>query len=71
MCTDPPSIGWMTLLQEFFNTYQRYFYFQYHQNMWSIKNISKHLFHLIRSSTKVIELDKVKIPKNVSSKDGF
>ena len=30
---------------------------------WSIKNISKHLFHLIRSSTKIVEFDNVKFPK--------
>ena len=37
---------------------------------WSIKNISKHRFHLIRSSTKIIEFDNVKFTKNRSSKDG-
>ena len=36
-----------------------------------IKNISKHLFHFIRSSTKITEFDNVKFPKSVSSKDGF
>ena len=28
------------------------------------------LFHLIRSTTKIIELDNSKFPKNISSKDG-
>ena len=37
---------------------------------WSIKNISKHLFHFIKSSTKIIEFDKVKCPKSISSKNG-
>ena len=36
---------------------------------WSIKNISKHLFHLIRSSTKIVEFDNVKFPKIISTKD--
>ena len=29
--TDPPSIGWVTMKQKYFNTYWRYFYFQYHE----------------------------------------
>ena len=29
------------------------------------------LFHLIRSSTKIIEFDNVKFPKSISSKDGY
>ena len=37
---------------------------------WSIKNISKPLFHLIRSSTKIIEFGNVKFPQNVSSEGG-
>ena len=35
-----------------------------------IKNISKPLFHLIRSSTKIAEFDNVNFPKSISSKDG-
>ena len=35
-----------------------------------IENISKPLFHLIRSFTKIIELDNVKFLKIISSKDG-
>ena len=38
--------------------------------MWSIKNISKPFFHLITSSTKIIEFENVKFSKNISSKDG-
>ena len=37
---------------------------------WSIKNISKHLFHLIRSSNEIVEFDNVKFPKIISTKDG-
>ena len=37
---------------------------------WSIKNISKPLFHLIRSFTKIVEFDNVKFSKSSSSKDG-
>ena len=37
---------------------------------WSIKNILKHLFHLIRPSTKVVEFDNVKFPKIISTNDG-
>ena len=37
---------------------------------WSIKNISKHLFHLIRSSTEIADFDNVKFPKIMSTKDG-
>ena len=33
-------------------------------------NISKPLFYLIRSSTKITEFDKAKLPKNLSCKDG-
>ena len=44
------------------------------KNFWDellpIKNVSKPLFHLIRSSTKIIEFDNIKFPKNMSSKDG-
>ena len=36
---------------------------------WSIKNISKHLFRLISSSTKIVQFDKVKFPKIISTKD--
>ena len=64
VATGAPSIGWMTLIQEYFDTYQRYFYLR------SIKNISKHFFHLIRSSTKIVEFDNVKFPKILSTKDG-
>ena len=35
-----------------------------------MKNISKHLFHFIMSSTKIIESDNLKFPKSISSKDG-
>ena len=35
-----------------------------------MKNISKHLFHLIRSSTKIVEFDNVKFLKIISTKDG-
>ena len=59
--TDPPSIGWVTLMQEHFSTYQRYF---------SIKSISKPLFHRIRSFTKINEFNNVEFPKSISSKDG-
>ena len=48
-------------MQYCFSTYQRYF---------SIKNISKPLFHRIKSFTKIIEFDNVKFPKSISSKDG-
>ena len=33
-------------------------------------NISKPLFYIIRPSTKIIEFDNVKLPKNLSYKDG-
>ena len=36
----------------------------------SLENISKSLFHVIMSSTKIIEFDIVKFPKSISSKDG-
>ena len=35
----------------------------------SIKNISKHLFQLISSSTKIIEFDNVKFSKRIWLKD--
>ena len=35
-----------------------------------MKNISKPLFRLLRSSTKIIESEIVKFPKDISSKDG-
>ena len=57
----PPSIGWVTLMQDCFSTYQRYF---------SIKNISKPLFHRIRPFIKIIEFGNVKFLKSISSKDG-
>ena len=37
----------------------------------SIKNISKDLFPLIRSSTKIVEFYNVKFPKIISAKDGI
>ena len=40
--TDSPSTGWVTLIQELFNTYQRCFYFQYYQFSDQLK-ISKNL----------------------------
>ena len=36
---------------------------------WSIKNISKYPFHLIRSSNKIFEFGNVKFIKNRSSRD--
>ena len=36
---------------------------------WSLKNISKHLALLTRSSTKIIEFDTVKVPSCILSKD--
>ena len=38
---------------------------------WSIKNIVKLLFHLVRSFTKITEFGNVKLPKSISSKDGL
>ena len=35
-----------------------------------MKNISKHLIHLITSTTEIIEFDNVKFPKRILSKDG-
>ena len=35
------------------------------------KNISKPLFCLIRSSTKIIEFDHVKLPASISFNDAF
>ena len=40
------------------------------QKSQSKTNISKPLFYLIRSSTKIIEFDNVKLPKYLSFKDG-
>ena len=37
---------------------------------WSVKSISKHLFHLVRSSTEIVKFDNVKFPKIISTKDG-
>ena len=34
-----------------------------------MKNIPKHLFHLITSTTEIIEFENVKFPKRISSKD--
>ena len=36
----------------------------------SIKNISKHFFHLIRPSTKIVEFDNENFPKMISTNDG-
>ena len=36
----------------------------------SLENISKSPFHVIMSSTKIIEFDIAKFPKSISSKDG-
>ena len=59
-------------MQEFFDTFQRFaiLLFPISPAQWSIKNNSKHLFHFIRSSTKIIEFDDVKFPKSISSKNG-
>ena len=40
------------------------------QKAQSKTNASKPLFYLVRSSTKIIEFDNVKLPKNLSCKDG-
>ena len=67
MWTDLPCIGWLT---RNFQYLPAIFLFPISPAQWSIKNISKTLFLLISSSTKIIEFDNVKFPKNISSKDG-
>ena len=67
--TGAPSIGWVTLMWELFNTYQLYFISNITSTLINRK-YSKHLFHFIRSSTEVIEFDDVQFPKRISSKNG-
>ena len=45
------------------------FLFPISPSQWSIKNISKPLFDLIRSFTEIIEFDNTKFPKSISSKN--
>ena len=47
----------------------KYFYFKYHPQSDQSKYFIP-LFHLIKSSTKVIEFDHVKFPVSISSEDG-
>ena len=64
------SLGWVAMIQGFFNTCQWFFHFQYHQHSGQSKKISKLLFHLIMTFTEIFEFGKVKLSKSISSKDG-
>ena len=50
--TDAPSIGWVTLIQEFLNIYQRYFSFQYHKYSGQSKIFQNISFTLLGLPTK-------------------
>ena len=70
MRTDPPSIWWGTLFTRIALILTSDIFIS---NFTSIVINQKHfkpLFHLIRSSIKILEFDHVKFPKNISSKDG-
>ena len=60
----------MTLLEKKLNTYKQYLYFQFRHHSDQSKIFQKPLFHLIRSSAKIIEFDNVNFPKNILFKDG-
>ena len=51
------------------DTDTRYNYFLTRTSDTFMSNVSKPLFHLIRSSTKIIEFDNVKYLKSISSED--
>ena len=67
MWTAPHSIGWVTLIQVYFITYQKYFCFKYHTHSGQSKIFQTSL-SLYRFSTKIIESDHVKFPANISRK---
>ena len=65
MWTGGLSIGWVTQIQEFFNTYQQYFCFQYRQHSGKSKIFPNISFTFFRSSTKIIKFDNAKFPKSI------
>ena len=68
--TDLHSIGRVTPIQEFFITYQKYFYFQYHRHSGQSKIFQTSLSPYYRSPTKIIEFEQVQFPASISSEDG-
>ena len=50
--TDPPSITWVILMQEFVYNQQQYFYFHYHQRTAHSKIFQDIAFTLLRLPLK-------------------